>query len=152
MPEAQKDHKIRIQKILVGTDFSACSDRALAYAAMLSEQFGSAILLLHVIESLSYSMTDSLTVIGHEKALSATAEVLLENLLKKLVDQGRPAESRLARGTPYQEIMRQAEEEGCDLIVLGTHGRTGIEHFLLGSVAERVVRLSHCPVLTVPAK
>lgn len=150
--EEKKPDQIHIKKILVGTDFSHYSDRAVDYAVMLSEQFSAKILILHIIESLAYSVTDSLTVVGHEQALSATATALLENTLKKVVDQGCPAESHLGHGTPYREIMKKAEEMKSDLVVIGTHGRTGMEHLLLGSVAEKVVRLATCPVLTIPSR
>jgi len=143
---------IHIKKILVGTDFSDCSDYALDYALMLSKLFGAEVLLLHIIESFSYSMTESLTVVGHERALTATATALLENALKRLLDQGCRAESHLGHGSPYREIIKQAEDAESDLIVVGTHGRSGVEHLLLGSVAEKVVRLASCPVLTVPSR
>ena len=152
MVEEKAAGQIHIKTILVGTDFSHYSDRAMDYAVMLSEQFGATILILHIIESLAYSVTDSLTVIGHEQALSATATALLENSLKKLLDQGCTAESHLGHGTPYREIIKKAEEAGSDLVVIGTHGRTGMEHLLLGSVAEKVIRLATCPVLTVPSR
>jgi nucleotide-binding universal stress UspA family protein len=140
---------ISIKTILVGTDFSSCSDRALEYAINFSEKFGSEILLIHVIESFNYSVTDSMTVVGHEKALSVTAAALLDNQIKALKTHDISLRSHLSHGAPCREIINKAEGEGIDLIVLGTHGRSGMEHFLLGSVAERVVRTARCPVLTV---
>lgn len=140
-----------IKKILVGTDFSSCSDRAVDYAAHIAEQFRAEILLVHAIESFTYSVTDSLTVMDHEKALSLTASALLENLLKSLNNRDLSVKSYLTHGTPYREIVKKAEEDAIDLIVLGTHGRSGVEHFLLGSVAEKVVRTAPCPVLTIPS-
>lgn len=140
---------ISIKTILVGIDFSSYSDRALDYALDFAEKFDAEILLVHVIESFNYSVTDSMTVVGHEKALSVTAAALLENQLKGLKDQHVSIRSYLTNGTPYREIINKAEEEGVDLIVLGTHGRSGMEHLLLGNVAERVVRTATCPVLTV---
>jgi nucleotide-binding universal stress UspA family protein len=65
------------------------------------------------------------------------------------VKAGVAVEARMAHGTPYEEIVKAGKELGADLIVIGTHGRTGMSHFLLGSVAERVVRSAPCPVLTV---
>lgn len=140
---------VLIQKILVGSDFSSYSERALDYALNFAEKFGAEILLIHVIESFNYSVTDSMTVVGHEKALSVTAAALLENQMKRLNNLAINLESHLTHGSPYQEIIKKAEEDEVDLIVLGTHGRSGMEHLLLGSVAERVVRTASCPVLTV---
>ena len=148
MNEAYRE--ISIKTILVGTDFSSYSGRAVDYAVNFAEKFGAEILLVHVIESFNYSVTDSMTVVGHEKALSVTAAALLENQMKGLKDPYNIAmRSHLTHGVPYREIIKKAAEDGGDLIVLGTHGRSGMEHLLLGSVAERVVRTAICPVLTV---
>lgn len=144
--------KTGFQKIFVATDFSDYADHAIEYAEVLAKQFGAEILLLHVIESFTYSLTDSMTVIGHDQALSATAEALLENVQNRLVGEGFSVERMLSHGTAYKEIVEKAKEAASDLIVIGTHGRTGMEHFLLGGVAEKVVRLAACPVLTVPGK
>lgn len=142
---------MQIKKILVATDFSPFSERALDHAVGMAVEFDADILLVHVIESLNYSLTDTMTVVGHEKALLTTARALLENLVKQLKDNNRPVRSFLSSGTPYREIIKKSQEENVDLIVVGTHGRTGMEHFFLGSVAEKVIRLAACPVLTVPS-
>jgi universal stress protein A len=142
---------MEINKILVATDFSPFSERAVDSAVDLAVKFDADVLLVHVIESLNYSLTDTMTVVGHEKALSVTATALLENLVKQLSEKNRSVRSFLVSGTPYREIIKKSQEEDVDLIVVGTHGRTGVEHFLLGSVAEKVIRLAACPVLTVPA-
>lgn len=152
MANKKNNIKVGFQKIFVATDFSDYADHAIEYAEVVARQFGAEILLLHVIESFTYSVTDSMTVIGHDQALSATAEALLENLQNRLVDEGFSVNRVLSHGTAYKEIVEKAKEAGSDLIVIGTHGRTGMEHFLLGGVAEKVVRLAACPVLTVPGK
>ncbi|MBN4054225.1 universal stress protein [Nitrospira defluvii] len=141
--------KTSIKKILVGTDFSSNSDQAIDYAVSFAEKFGAEILLVHVIESFAYSVTDTAIVVSHEKALWVTASALLDNLFKKLVEQDISVKSELAQGLPYRELIKKAEDYGADLIVVGTHGRSAIEHLLMGSVAEKVVRLATCPVLTV---
>lgn len=141
--------KTLIKKILVGTDFSSNSDKAVDYAVSLAEKFGADILLVHIIESFAYSVTDTATVISHEKALLVTASALLDNLLKKLVEQNVSVKSELAQGSPHREIIKKAEKYGADLIVVGTHGRSAIERFFIGSVAEKIVRFATCPVLTV---
>ncbi|MFQ5589058.1 MAG: universal stress protein [Nitrospiria bacterium] len=143
---------IGFKSILVGTDFSDYSERAIAHASVLAKQFDAKITLLHVIESFSYSLTDSMTVVGHDQALSTTAAALLENLQNTLIDEGLSVDRLLEHGAPYKQIIKIAEEKSVNLIVVGTHGRTGMEHLLLGGVSEKVVRLAKCPVLTVPGK
>ncbi len=140
------------KKILVGTDFSDYSERALAYAEKLSVKFEAEILLLHVIESFTYSLTDTMTVVGHDQALVATANALMDNLKKGLDDRKVSATCFVEHGRAYREIVKTAEDKGVDLIVIGAHGRTGMEHLLLGSVAEKVVRLAPCSVLTIPGE
>lgn len=137
------------RKILVPTDFSSSSRAALDHAAVIANRFQSEIALIHVIESATYSVTDTLIVVNHEAALKATAEALIDNLYKECVERGLPATKAVVSGTPYREIIKKAEADRVDLIVIGTHGRTGFERLLLGSVAEKVVRLSRVPVLTV---
>ncbi len=152
MTGKEKKVDMGFKKILVATDFSDYAARAIEYAEVLCKQFGSEILLLHVIESFTYSLTDSMTVIGHDQALSATAEALLENLQNRLLAEGFSVEGVVTHGRAYKEIVEKATEEASDLIVIGSHGRTGMEQLLLGSVAEKVVRLANCPVLTIPGK
>lgn len=137
------------KKILVPTDFSPSSKAALDYAAMIAEPFRAEIALIHVIESLAYSVTDTLIVVDHEAALKATAEALIDNLYKECLERGLSVTKAVVNGTPYREIIRKADADRVDLIVMGTHGRTGVERLLLGSVTEKVVRLSSVPVLTV---
>jgi nucleotide-binding universal stress UspA family protein len=139
-----------IKKILVATDFSSHSKRAMDYAASLAKKAGAGIVLMHAIESFPYSVTDTLHIVDHRRALEKTAGFLLENLRQELAGEGVPVKSLLTNGAPYKEILKASRREKTDLIVMGTHGRTGVEHLILGSVAEKVVRLSTCPVLTVP--
>lgn len=140
-----------IKKILVPTDFSPHSERAADYAAMLAAGFQAKIDLLHVIEPFPYSVTDTMTVINHGEALKTIAVSLLDNARARLAQNGATVESHLTRGVPYQEILDRAREKKVDLIVMGTHGRTGVRHLLLGSVAEKVIHLAPCPVLTMTA-
>jgi universal stress protein A len=145
----RKRAPVGIKKILVPTDFSAPSRRAMDYAAVLAKESGAEILLLHVIESLPYSVTDTLHVVDHRRALEKTAGALLENLRSELAEKELAVKTHLASGTAYDKILKSSRREKADLIVMGTHGRTGMSHLLLGSVAEKVVRLAACPVLTV---
>jgi nucleotide-binding universal stress UspA family protein len=139
-----------IKKILVATDFSAHSNLAMDYAATLAKQSGAEIILIHVIESFPYSVTDTFNIVDHRRALERTAGTLLENLRQELARKDLSVETQLASGAPYDEILKRSRREKADLIVMGTHGRTGVEHLILGSVAEKVVRLSSCPVMTIP--
>jgi len=138
-----------IKKILVPTDFSPASEAAIDYAAMMASRFKAALVLLHVTEPFPYSTTDSLVVVDHSRALQAVARSLLAGLRKGLEAKGFTVRAHMAVGSPYREILRRAEQDRVQLIVMGTHGRTGVGHLLMGSVAERVVRLAHCAVLTV---
>lgn len=142
----------RIKRILVATDFSAASKQAAEYAAALAESTGAEILLMHVIDSLPYSVTDTFTVIDHRRALRKTASFLLDTVREELARNGIAVKTRLAMGTAHEEIVRSARKDKADLIVIGTHGRTGVVHVFLGSVAEKVVRLADCPVVTVPVR
>lgn len=143
------EKSIAFKKILVPIDFSSYSDQALNYAATISKKFNAQVILMHVIESLPYSVTDSLVLIDHKRALETTARSLLDNWSKKLREKKVAVTTFLVSGVAYHEIIKKARQEKVDLIVMGTHGRTGLEHLLLGSVAEKVLRLCACPVLTV---
>jgi nucleotide-binding universal stress UspA family protein len=138
-----------LKKILVAIDFSAYSNDAVEYAATLAKRFGAEIVVVHVIEAMSYSVTDTFTVVDHLGALEKTAGALLENLSARLAEKGIAVKTRLASGVPADEILKSAEAENADLIVMGTRGRTGVSHLALGSVAEKVVLLARRPVLTV---
>lgn len=138
-----------IERILVPIDFPSYSDHSTDYAATIAEKFGAEIILMHVIESLSFSVTDTLNVVEHRQALETIARSLLDNLSKILLEKHLAVKTYLVSGSPSREILDKAQQDKADLIVMGTHGRTGMGHLLLGSVAEKVVRLSTCPVLTV---
>jgi len=134
---------------MVPTDFSPGSDYVIQYAAMIAKMFKARILLVHVIEPFTYSVTDMLNVLDHFAALKTIAQPLLDNARNKLLKKGLVVETALLTGPPYREILQKSRRAGVDMIVMGSHGRTGVEHLLLGSVAEKVVRLAACPVLTV---
>ena len=137
------------KKVLVPTDFSPQSEKSLDYAVMIAGQFGAKIFLLHVIEPFPYTTTDALMVVDNSEAMRSIAESLIKNLVKTLRQKKITVKTDLVVGNTTHEIIMKAEQEKIDLIVMGTHGRTGLEHVLLGSVAEKVVRLATCPVLTV---
>lgn len=142
-----------IRKILLATDFSEASDAALDYARTLSTAFGATLHLLHVLEDLAaHAWTTEVYVAalpGVHEEMERQARERLEQLMSAEERAERGVVLALRNGSPFVEIVRYARDEQMDLIVLGTHGRGAIAHMLLGSVAERVVRKAHCPVLTV---
>jgi nucleotide-binding universal stress UspA family protein len=138
------------QKILVATDFSAASDEALGRAIDTAKSSTAEVEIIHVIEpaeeypfGLFYLDSDSGALYTH-----------VENELSRRADRFRQAglrcETKIVEGNASMEIAKRGREIDADLIVVGTHGRTGLAHAMLGSVAERVVRRASCPVLTVP--
>jgi nucleotide-binding universal stress UspA family protein len=141
----------RFRKILVPMDFSPGANRALELASDLARQAGPAHLILVHAYFVPVEI-EALAVIGPEKLLEdirARAADDLEKILVRLQDAGISAEYDAAPGSPEEVVLRLADDKEVDLIVMGTHGRTGLTHVLLGSVAERVVRAASCPVLTV---
>ncbi len=139
-----------IQRILVPVDFSSYSKSTIEYASMIAKRFNATILLMHVIDSTPYSVTDTFKVVDHQKVLETLAGSLLQNLVEDLRARNLEVKSHLVWGNPNREILDTAQRETADLIVMGTHGRTGLPHVIIGSVAERTVRLSRIPVLTIP--
>lgn len=144
----KKKKRLQIKKILVPTDFSEESEYAVNYAVLLAKKLQSRILLVHVIEPYTYSVSDAIQVIDHYTALKSIARSMLDDLQKKLLKEGVKTDVVVMKGSPYLEIVKRARQTRVDLIILGTHGRTGVQRFLVGSVAERVIRLASCPVLT----
>jgi nucleotide-binding universal stress UspA family protein len=143
-----------LKRILAPTDFSANSRIAVDYACALAAQNDSELHLLHVLQDIMVlAPPDPTGVYGlpanYEDRIRAAAEAALT----ALPDQIWPGRHRVVRalrqGSAFAEIVRYARENEIDLIVIGTHGRTGLAHVLLGSVAEKVVRKADCPVLTV---
>lgn len=146
----KKKNPPSFKKLLIPVDFSSHSERAVDYGCVIGKKFSAGVILMHVIEPFQYSVTDTLKLIDHRRALQTLAESLLDNLEKTLREKGVRAQAVLGSGIPYREILHHAEEQKVDLIVMGTHGRTGLERLVLGSVAEKVVRTAPCPVMTVP--
>jgi nucleotide-binding universal stress UspA family protein len=139
------------KNILVPTDFSPTSRRALEYAGLLAKQFDGSIRLLHVVDdpvsAAAWTEGYALSVGALRDRMVADAELELSRLAWSIADLG--ITSQVLLGPPALTIVESAAETHADLIVMGTHGRSGISHLLLGSVAERVIRLAPCPVLTV---
>ena len=140
------------KKILVPTDFSDSARKALLYAVEFAKTYGSQVLLCHVIEPPAYPMAmvaGTLQAAPEERELRGQIQKELDAAVSRVAGNDVAIEPRLLEGTPYVEITTMAEDEEVDLIVLPTHGRTGLAHMFLGSTAERVVRKAPCPVLVV---
>jgi nucleotide-binding universal stress UspA family protein len=133
-------------------DFSDASRAAMEVAADLAQRFGATLTLLHAYPVPGYTFPDG-SVVASPRMLQELADQAARHVgqWKAEAEQmGAPKVSaETLVGEPASEIVSYARERGVDLLVLGTHGRTGIEHALMGSVAERVVRRARCPVLTV---
>lgn len=145
---------IKLERILVPTDFSDCSAEAVEYGRALVEQFDAELHLLHVIAELAATIPEAVV------RLASSIENYMEEAETRALDQlggvldaewckGRRVVLATRQGSPYLQTVQYAREHAVDLIVMGTHGRSGLSHALIGSVAERVVRHAHCPVLTV---
>lgn len=140
-----------IRRIVVATDFSDCSRAAVELARELAQSLHVPLDILHVWEitpllavGLEYSAGELVT------AIEEAAEKQLEETVARVKAKWPETEGQLRSGIGWEEIVRGAKEKGADLLVLGTHGRAGLNHLLMGSVAEKVVRTSPIPVLTVP--
>jgi nucleotide-binding universal stress UspA family protein len=166
--------KINIKRILCPIDFSTTAAHATRYALVLAEMHEATLLLLQVSRPPSVMISDCYGISGvefefggvmfgtpmaineappgdpDEEGDTDEEDSKLEKLAKDLGQRHScPIETRRRVGKPFIEIIRMAEEEEIDLIVMGTHGRTGLPHMLIGSTAEKVVRMAPCPVLTV---
>jgi len=144
---------INLKRILVPTDFSKHSQNALRYAAAFARRFEAEIHLLHVFQDLAVSQPEAVTVgppiVAPIEQFLASAQASLQRLIEENQLTGIPIHPIVRTGSPFDEIIQFAKEQDIDLIVMGTHGRGWLAHVLLGSVTEKVVRKSPCPVLTV---
>jgi nucleotide-binding universal stress UspA family protein len=143
-------------KILVPHDFSQSANHAAAIARDEAKHHGAEILLLHVIDLPHQLDPDAMIVpepnhapISIKQYAIASAETHIHGLAQRLAKDGVTATGIVVLGNPIDEINRAIEDHQIDLIVMGTHGRTGLRHLMVGSVAERVVRTSKVPVLTI---
>jgi len=151
---------MQIETILVPSDFSDYAEYAFTWALEMAEKWGAKVIVLnaaplfsHLAYPESVYMVD---LVKMEAELIADADKKLREFVAKKGTTNVPVETRAVLGDPFWEICQAAEQNQADLIVMGSHGRTGLAHVLLGSVAERVVRHAPCPVLVArlprPAK
>jgi universal stress protein A len=139
--------------LLVAIDFSDCSLAALNYAVVLSQRFHAKIVLLHVVEPAVYPenyLVSPGTVDEANQNLLAGGEERLAKVKSRVTSEGVAAETLVRIGRTQSDIADTARAVAADLIVMGTHGQSGLKTLLLGGTAERVLRHSHCPVLAVP--
>jgi len=142
--------EIQLHKILVPIDFSECSKKALAYANALARQFQASVHLLHVQGTptpipaiIDFPIIDPETKHEAERRLHEMARILDPSISRQMT---------IVPGKPEEEIVRAIDETNIDLVILGTHNRGALQHWLLGSISERVLRHASCPVLIVREK
>lgn len=141
-----------ITRILVPTDFSATADAALDYAFVLAERFGATLHLLHVLDD--PFVMDGMAAEAYVTEAPVLRTAMLHDAQERLAhraarNDGTHIDTEVLFGHGARTIAQYAAERNMDLIVMGTHGRTGVAHLLIGSVAERLVSTAPCPVLTV---
>ncbi|MCA1566551.1 MAG: universal stress protein [Acidobacteria bacterium] len=146
-----------IRSILLPTDFSQCAESALPYAADLARQMKARLVCLHVVETMMppvgyAAVAEPLPAVDMGGQLEESATRELPKLGARQECSGLDVEEVIARGDAAGEIVRVARERDIDLIVISSHGRTGLGRMIFGSTAESVVRHAHCPVLVVKPK
>lgn len=138
--------------ILFANDFSESSEHAFEYAATLAQKFDAKLIIIHVINEpidLRGFYVPHISFEKLEKEIEEGAEKMMQKFCRTFLKDYKNFQTFIVAGIPYEEILKKAEQEQASMIVLGTHGRTGVDHFLFGSTAERVVRKAACPVMTV---
>lgn len=144
---------VKIGMILHPTDFSESSKHALDYALAFAGEFGARVFVLHVIEEMAKAMYFDMLQAPPMVEIMADIEAQANTALRELVPEEYTRKLKLEylvrKGVPFLEIVRCAKEIKADIIVCGTHGRTGLKHVFFGSVAEKIVRKAPCPVLSV---
>ncbi|MGD2029269.1 MAG: universal stress protein [Desulfobacterales bacterium] len=140
---------MKIKKILCPVDFSEISVNALDYAVFLASHHYAELLLLHVVEHLHEFEHYQILVFTPQEISEKMEKNAYEELnkLAKSIKNTLKVETLIRQGKAFVEIIKEAKEKDMDLIVMASHGRTGISHMLMGSVAEKVVRKANCPVL-----
>ena len=141
-----------ISSILFATDFSENCENAFEYALGFARQFGARLIIMHVINEpvdLRGFYVPHISFDSIEKEIAEGADKMMQNFCRTRMSEFTNYETCIANGIPYEEILKKAKEAEVSLIVMGTQGRTGLDHLLFGSTAESVFRRATCPVLTV---
>ncbi|MCO4773177.1 MAG: universal stress protein [Deltaproteobacteria bacterium] len=151
---------LQIRSLLVPVDFSTCSDRAADWATELAARFGASVTLLHIVELprgldraslVNPGGAGDVAMVPIGEWASDSGRKQLNRLARRLSSRGVPIQVRVEEGSPVHAILDVTTETKPDAIVMGTHGRKGLAHAFMGSVAERVVRAAECPVITLKA-
>jgi nucleotide-binding universal stress UspA family protein len=143
---------MQIKTILFPTDFSQGARAAMDHAVSLARDYKAKLILLYVIQDISIAewyIPSSLSVTDLVEDMQKSASKEMDKWAAEVSAKVKEVEKTVVRGVPFVEIIKTAKEKAADLVVIGTHGRTGIDHMLFGSTAEKVVRKAPCPVLTV---
>lgn len=135
----------KIKRIFIATDFSDTSKEAFNQAVQLARQTDATLLLAHVIEPIDMAASHLEPIGFHELRLQQR----LDRIVQPMREEGLLVETHLLKGDPAAEIIKAAGDLQCDLIVIGMHGRTGVQRLLMGSVTERVLRASPVPIVAV---
>jgi glycine betaine transporter len=137
------------QHYLVPLDFSEHAEKALQYAIELAQKVSARLTLLHVIHTMPLGVTEMGASLPYSYLQEMEADIAqaMDTYLQQVQEAKLQGEVKTVHGVPFQEIVEHAKAGQIDLIIMGTHGRTGLRHALLGSVAEKVVRLAPCSVL-----
>lgn len=145
---------LELHNILCPVDFSEGSEDALVYGIELAQRFNARVHVGHVLQPMVHGLAETPVLSAPQFIADLKREVRsgLDKLIAKHADKGVELVPVVVDGMGFAEIVQLANDLKCDLIVMGTHGRTGLKHLVLGSVAERVVRFAECPVLTVHAR
>ncbi len=141
-----------IRSVLFATDFTENCEQAFDYALGFARQFGARLLIMHVINEpvdLRGFYVPHISFESIEQEIAQGAETMMQKFCLTHLGDFTDFETVLATGIPYEEILKKAKEADASLIVMGTQGRTGLDHLLFGSTAESVFRRSVCPVMTV---
>jgi len=151
-PAEAGEPTLGLNSILVPIDFSVHSKNALKYAIPLAEQFGASLHLVFVVEPTVYPADlgfGQVVLPGIEEELREKGAEELQALIEREIGSRVEATCIVRTGSPHQEILAEASEKDVDMIVVATHGHSGVEHMLFGSTADRIVRHAKCPVLTI---
>lgn len=142
----------RVKKILAPTDFTEISKAGIRYALEMAREASAEVVVYHAIEVGGEWKDNPPKVTAYHDMLKESRQLLDKFITDNFADCIDLVEVRYSVefGTPHKNIVEKAAEEGVDMIVMSTHGRTGVEHFILGSIAEKVVARAPCPVLIVP--
>jgi len=141
----------RLRKILAPTDFSECSRAGFKYALQLARDFNAELRLVYVINPHAYPFGDKYAALDAAHLVRETEDAAQRQMRSMAARAKARYSVRVIHGSPAVQICNAANQD-IDLVVISTHGRTGLGHILIGSVAEHVVRYAHCPVLVIPSR